>query len=138
MGNFRKFVLFTLSFCLVMSYWLVGSHTFSATPAVEKDTSFVPRRSGENKKVTFLFTNISKKQSRIYIRFLSIEFPKEEEGKWNASICTNNIQPTQDGQATEVIRSGESTPIDLCVTTEKDVGLNHVAKIVLELWPAVD
>jgi hypothetical protein len=133
-----KILVGVLSFCLLMSFFLLGGRIFAATKAVEIDTFFAPMRSGEDKKISFLFTNISKRQSAIFVRFLSKEFPKGESEKWNARICTNQLFPTQDGQITEVVRAGESTLIDLCVSAEKDVGLNQVAKIVLELSPVVD
>lgn len=133
-----KLLAVVLSFCLLMSSFLSESRIFAATKAVEIDTFFVPMRSGENKKISFLFTNISKKQSAIFIRFLSKEFPKGESEKWNARICTIQLWPTGDGQATDPVRPGSSIPIDLCISTEKDVGLNKVAKVVIELFPVVE
>jgi hypothetical protein len=134
----KKLILITLSFCFLMNCLIVDSQVFATTPAVEKDTFFVTMRAGEDKKISFPFTNISKKQSAIFVQFLSKQFAKGDQEKWSARLCMISLLPTQNGQATEVVRAGESVSIDLCINAKEDVGLNKVAKIVLELNPIVD
>jgi hypothetical protein len=134
----KKYLLVILSFCLLMSSSITGGQIFALTQAVEKDTFFVPMRSGEDKKITFSFRNISKKQSAIFVRFLSKQFAKGDQEKWSARLCMISLLPTQNGQATEVVRAGESILIDLCISAKEDVGLNKIAKIVMELNPIVD
>jgi hypothetical protein len=138
MSYLKKFVLITLSFCFLMNCLISDSRVYATTPAVEKDTFFVTMRAGEDKKISFPFTNISKKQSAIFVQFLSKQFAKGDQEKWSARLCMISLLPTQNGQATEAVRAGESVLIDLCINAKEDVGLNKIAKIVLELNPIVD
>lgn len=133
----KKLIFMTLSFCFVMNCLIMDGKTFATTPAVEQNTFFVPMRIGEAKEQEVSLVNTSTIASKILIRFVEKSFPEVDEKKWFAKFCTTNLCFFEEGE-TAIVKSGESTPVNIGIFATEEASINQVTKLVLEFYPVVD
>jgi hypothetical protein len=138
MNFVKKLFLVVLSLSLILGVSTPVKQSKASEPAVIEDTYFTPLRVGTASQVYFHFKNTANKQSKLYTKIVTKDFPKGNENNWFVQFCYSNICFLEDGESPITVRKGETEEMHVTLWPYEGAKVGEKIKIVLEVNPVID
>lgn len=127
---------FGLLFCLfVLIQCMVPVQTTLGIPSiVEDNTFFSSLRVGEPTDVIFHVKNISNRPSTINARFISKNFPDDDEKNWQVKFCYSGLCFFDEAESTTEIAPGESIEFRFGIYPKENAKMQELVTVVFEIY----